>query len=311
MFFSLSLSLPLFQNNIGVRVRDGEFHIKLLEISIISHLKPEINSINIAVSYTFPSINIESYKPIIGFKLQSISVYDQAPLPNGNNGTIRPALMGKWSNGRDSKGIGRKTILPQEKYYSINIAKAALGLTEYGIRWYRNRENHFIFCPKSGLDLRFVDNNLKTIFSSAPLTFNKNLIPITGFNLVPEAEIPIGVIYAYLDDKETLYNIFSTASEFASVHDLNPWQAYRNINKERAIPISEGLLSIYLCCNPLYRNTLLDIQDKKNWPVVSIDTKDKNFIRYHKNPNACRKELSDLLGITEITHSVRNLPKII
>lgn len=105
------------------------------------------------------------------------------------------------------------------QYYSINRAKAALGLTEYEIRWNRNRENHFIFCPKPGLYLRVVDNNLKTISSSAPLTSNKNLIPITGINL---DEIPIGVIYAYLDDKETIYNIFSTASEFASVQDLNP-----------------------------------------------------------------------------------------
>lgn len=45
------------------------------------------------------------------------------------------------------------------------------------------------------------------------------------------------VIYAYLDDKKTLYGVFNTASEFALSHGLNPWQAYRYINKERAIPL--------------------------------------------------------------------------
>jgi hypothetical protein len=48
-----------------------------------------------------------------------------------------------------------------------------------------------------------------------------------------------------------------------------------------------------------YRETLLDIQDKKNWPVVSIDTLDNYLVRFHNNPNAARVELSSLLGITE------------
>jgi hypothetical protein len=35
---------------------------------------------------------------------------------------------------------------------------------------------------------------------------------------------------------------------------LNPWQAYRYINKERAISIEIEVdtLFIYLCCNPMY-----------------------------------------------------------
>jgi hypothetical protein len=31
------------------------------------------------------------------------------------------------------------------------------------------------------------------------------------------------VIYAYLDDKKTLYGVFNTASEFALSHGLNPF----------------------------------------------------------------------------------------
>ena len=43
----------------------------------------------------------------------------------------------------------------------------------------------------------------------------------------------------------------------------------------------------------------MDIQDKHNWPVVSIDTKDNDFVRYHDNPSAARVELSALVGITD------------
>lgn len=63
---------------------------------------------------------------------------------------------------------------------------------------------------------------------------------------------------------------------------------YRYINKERAIPIDEGTLLVYLCCNPIYHKNMLDTQNKKNWPVVSIDTLDNNLVRYHDNLNAAR-----------------------
>ena len=79
-----------------------EFHVKLLEQSIISHLKPEINDINTAVSYTFVSIDIENYNPTFSLKSHSISVYDK----EGN-------LFNEYS--------------------SINRAKSALGLNEYDI----------------------------------------------------------------------------------------------------------------------------------------------------------------------------------
>jgi hypothetical protein len=42
-----------------------EFHVRLLEQSIISYLKPEINDLDVAVSYTFAAINIEDFNPKI------------------------------------------------------------------------------------------------------------------------------------------------------------------------------------------------------------------------------------------------------
>jgi len=46
----------------------------------------------------------------------------------------------------------------------------------------------------------------------------------------------------------------------------------------------------------------------KNWGVVSIDTLENNFVRFHDNPNAARIELSALVGITSLKPS-RNFTK--
>jgi hypothetical protein len=55
----------------------SEFHVRLLEQSIISYLKPEINDLGVAVSYTFPAINIEDFNPKIWEKSHGISVFDR------------------------------------------------------------------------------------------------------------------------------------------------------------------------------------------------------------------------------------------
>lgn len=55
----------------------SEFHVKLLEQSIISYLKPQINDIKTAVSYTFVGIDIENYNPTIRASAHSISVFDK------------------------------------------------------------------------------------------------------------------------------------------------------------------------------------------------------------------------------------------
>jgi hypothetical protein len=247
----------------------SEYNIKLLEQSIISYLKPNINDINTAVSYTFGSIDINTYNPSNWDKSHPISVYD---------------TKGNLFN----------------EYSSINKAKLALGLSEYEIRWHRNRENHFVFVSKYGLDLRIVDETLATISSSKTLSSFQKLVPISGINL---EEIPMGVVSIYLDDKETLHGVYESASKFAIDHCLRaspPWQTSRNINKEKAIPIANGLFSVYICCNPLYRQKILDSQDKKNWKVVSIDTLCNNIVRFHDNPNAARIELSALLEIKDL-----------
>lgn len=72
---------------------------------------------------------------------------------------------------------------------------------------------------------------------------------------------------------------------------------------------------MYLCCNPIYRKEFVifshrrggEKQDKKNWPVISIDTLNSNEVRYHDTPKA-REELSKLLGITNLKPS-RNFTK--
>lgn len=82
----------------------SEFHIKLLEQSIISFIKPEINDLSTAVSFTFSSIDIKTYTPSHDkFNSHPISVYDK------NENLFN-------------------------SYDSINQAKFALGITDSEIR---------------------------------------------------------------------------------------------------------------------------------------------------------------------------------
>ena len=255
----------------------SEYHVRLLEQSIISFIKPDINDINVAVSYSFINIDIINYQPTKS-RLKSHIIY----------------------------AYDKKGNLFYE-YASINQAKFALGLTDYKIRWNRNKDNRFIYCPKLGIELRIFDSTLKISSSfgnNRSLSSFKNLVSVKDINL---NNIPMNVIYAYLDDKKTLYGIFNNATEFALSHGLNPWQAYKYINKERAIPIkivkiapAVYTLFIYLCCNPIYLKNKIDIQSKQYWPVVSIDTTENNLVRFHDTPNAARIELSALLGITNL-----------
>ena len=55
----------------------SEYHIRLLEQSIISYIKPNINDLNTAVSYTFGSIDINNYNPLAWTKSHFISVYNK------------------------------------------------------------------------------------------------------------------------------------------------------------------------------------------------------------------------------------------
>ena len=53
----------------------SEFHVKVLEQAIISYYKPEINSIEVSVSFTFSGIDIESYNPKLNAINHPIEVY--------------------------------------------------------------------------------------------------------------------------------------------------------------------------------------------------------------------------------------------
>jgi hypothetical protein len=189
MFTKINPTIILGHKEKFILISLSEYHVRLLEQSIISFIKPDINDLNVAVSYSLISIDIINYQPT-KTKLKSHIIYTYDKKENFFN-----------------------------EYSSINQAKFALGLTEYEIRWNRNRDNHFIYCPKPGIEIRILDTTLQITSSEAPLSSFKNLVPITGINI---NNIPMDVIYAYLDDKKTLYGVFKNASEFALYHDLNP-----------------------------------------------------------------------------------------
>lgn len=280
LFTKLHPNFVLDSTSILILNALSEFNIKLLEQSVISFIKPEINDVDTAVSFTFSSIDLNNYTPPQNkFQSHSISVYDK----NGN----------LFNN-----------------YESINQATKALGIKDHNIRWSRNRENYYIYCPKPGLELKIIDGTLNELTTNVPLSHHHNLINLTDDFL---NNLDAGLLYVYFEDKKTIYGTFKTASEFAKLHNLNPWQAYRYINKEFLVnitdPATDDVLSVYLLANPSHLKTLADIQDKKDWPVVSIDTAENNFVRYHENPNQAREELSALVGEFELkpTRSFTNI----
>ena len=130
LFIALNPEVKLDPKSMFILNCFSEYQIRLLEQSIISHIKPNINDLNIAVSYTFGSIDIHNYNPLAWGKSHTISVYDEE---------------GKLFN----------------EYPSLNKAKSALGLSEFEIRWHRNRENHFIFISKFNIIVLLFYNFIK------------------------------------------------------------------------------------------------------------------------------------------------------
>ena len=165
----------------------SEFHARVIEQSIISYVKPEINSCTTPVSFTFPGIDIESYTPSVYDKSHAITVYTE-------------------------DGVEYNT------YNSIRTARRALGIPEGTLTNARNRLNYFVHCPIPNLSLSIFDHTLNTMLDT-PLSSHQKLVPITGVAL---DNIPYGIIRAICEDKIEVYGDYKSSTEFANVHGLNP-----------------------------------------------------------------------------------------
>jgi hypothetical protein len=65
LFQSLNPSIKLEPKSIFILKAFSEYHVKLLEQSMITYFKPEINDLNTPVSFTFGSVQIENFNPPI------------------------------------------------------------------------------------------------------------------------------------------------------------------------------------------------------------------------------------------------------
>lgn len=205
----------------------SEFHVRVLEQAVISYVKPEINDLTTNVSFSFPSVDIESYNPYRDDRSHPITAY---------------TIDGEVYN----------------EYSSIRTARRALGISEGVLTNARNRIDYFINCPTPNKLLRIFDHTINSELG-IPLSSHKNILPISGIEI---KDIPFGKIHAIFSNKSDLYGEYVSCGQFAKDHGLNDWQAYRYLNLERPIPISGGLISVFLCCNPDYRQYLLDVQNK-------------------------------------------------
>jgi hypothetical protein len=265
----------------------SEFHVKLIEQSMISFFKPSINDVNTPVSFSFSGINIETYQPSIWDSSHPITVYNES---------------GEIYN----------------RYSSINKASVALGVPKFTITYHRNIDNRFIYCSNPKLLLRIVDETFSSISKLSPISSHLKLNEVKGIDLsnIPENEIQARLV----DSKDLIFETFSSASEFAKKYGLNPWQAYRYLNLDRPICLNSSFnenkeesfndtnIFVFLCCNPVHKKKLMENRDKKNWPVVSVDTLNNNKIRFHETPSSARSELSELVGKTDLKPT-RNFTK--
>lgn len=245
--------------------RMTEFHCRAVEQAVISYIQPEINDLTVQVSFTFPKVDINTYVPTMSDGAHSIVAYNK-------NGSV------------------------YNTYYSIKDACRSLGISESVLNTARNRVDYFTHCPIPDIYIRLWDNAINCYLENSPLNSHQKLFSVSGMVL---DHIPTGIIRVYLENKCDVYGDYPSCSAFASEHGINPWQTYRYLNLDRAIPIFGGSLVVYLCCNPETRRNMLDIQIKDTWPVVSTDSLD-GTVRFHNTPASARLELSAIVGITEL-----------
>jgi hypothetical protein len=185
--------------------------------------------------------------------------------------------ISKWTPGEDLRAHPIEAYTKSGELFiafpSIFAASRALGINEISVTSNRNID-YYIYCPGVDKTLRFGDPVIVKPIDARTPSMHLRLSDVTSINL---NGIRKGVVTAIFSDKITVYGEYASAAEFAAEHNLNSWQAYRYINKEWPIMIAEDE-GVYLCVHPETRAEMLDTQDKKNRPVVAIDTDGTEYL---------------------------------
>ena len=130
--------------------------------------------------------------------------------------------------------------------------------------------NHPIYSPALEKDLFIIDASKPRTNSEPQYSNTNHLKPITGFIL---ESLEIGLLYAYLSDKETLFGIFDTPSQAELKLDNKKDCKYINryINKERLVIVGENRTPVYFLMHPSPKGSPKGLGMKKKSVEIRVE----------------------------------------
>lgn len=159
-----------------------------------------------------------------------------------------------------------------QSFDSRYAAASGLGIPRVSLQRYLNLSLHSIFSPTLEMDVYIVDPNLPMSDAKPSGPTQTDFGPIQGVDL--EA-LPMGSLFALLEDKETIYAKYATPGEAAKADGKSDNKYIRRyINLERLVTLSNGT-TVYFVMNPEWFNSRLRVapQSPRNTKgVVVVDT---------------------------------------
>lgn len=172
-------------------------------------------------------------------------------------------------------------------FNSTNEAVKLLNIKKTTLIRYINLMNHPIYSPALEKDLFIIDASKPRTNSEPQYSNTNHLKPITGFIL---ESLEIGLLYAYLSDKETLFGIFDTPGQAALKLDNKKDCKYINryINKERLVIVGENRTPVYFLMHPSWYEDKIGRNKSRgkvqisslNRSIVLVDNLEKTALEF-------------------------------
>jgi len=147
-------------------------------------------------------------------------------------------------NKRKSKEINVfRADLDMLTFSSTKEASTCLGIPRTSLNRYTNLQNFPLYSPNLGYKVFIVDPN-KPIKDTKPLLFKADERHICGIDM---DSLKKGVLYAFLQDKKTIFGEFKSTHDAALKLDNKKSRHYisRYVNKERLVKVGKDRTKVY------------------------------------------------------------------
>jgi hypothetical protein len=208
-----------------------QFEARIYEQSIITIIKPVLNSTLVVTGYARPFLNWREGETGLTNKLNN-DVYLIA-VDKANSITIN--------------------------FNSINAAVIGLGIPITTLKRYMNYINMSVYSPVLDKEIFIVNNKLPLLEGwLRPPEFNNK----TNFETIKEwlardlYNLEFGKLFAYLMDKQTIFGTFKSPNEAAFLLDGKKDSKYisRYINLERPVIVGHERTPVYFVMHPDWKN---------------------------------------------------------